>query len=127
LANSLKTFFLENHWATIAHIYMKDFWHSADLSLYKLLSLRIKVGDARGDIISTFVYWKGFIMKHLAIFNKTGYIFQILHDWNSSLFKWRSKSPSNGGWSQKCKNRVGSPTPLLRQRMLLALFFRRHI
>jgi hypothetical protein len=31
-----KICFLENHWDKIAHICMKAFWHSADLSLYKL-------------------------------------------------------------------------------------------
>jgi hypothetical protein len=41
-------FFLENHWAKIAHISMKAFWHSADLSLYKLRSGRVKVGGIRG-------------------------------------------------------------------------------
>jgi hypothetical protein len=30
-----------------------------------------------------------------------------LHDGNSSLFRWRSKSPSKGVSSEKCKNRVG--------------------
>jgi hypothetical protein len=37
---------------------MKAFSDSADLSLYKLLSLGVKVGDKRGETIFTFVYWK---------------------------------------------------------------------
>jgi hypothetical protein len=53
----LKIFFLENHWAKVAHIYMKSFWHSADLSFYKLWSPRVKVEDTREKTIFTFVYW----------------------------------------------------------------------
>jgi hypothetical protein len=91
-----KKFFLQNHWAKIAHIYMKGFWDSAYLILYKLWSSRVKVGDTRGETIFTFVYWKeSFKMKHLANFNQT-WSKTFLHDGNSSLFKWR------------CKNRVGS-------------------
>jgi hypothetical protein len=47
----------ESHWTIIAQIYIKAFWHSADLSLYKLWSLRVKLGDTRGETIFTFVYW----------------------------------------------------------------------
>jgi hypothetical protein len=43
-------FFLENHWARIAHMYMKAFWHSAYLNLYKSWSPKIRMGDARGKL-----------------------------------------------------------------------------
>jgi hypothetical protein len=36
----------------------KSFWHSVYSSLYKLWSLRIKVGDTRRETIFTFVYLK---------------------------------------------------------------------
>jgi hypothetical protein len=69
-----KVFFLENHWAKIAHIYMKAFWHSADLSLYKLLSPRVEVEDTKGETIFTFLDWKkSFKMKHRANFHQTWY------------------------------------------------------
>jgi hypothetical protein len=84
------------HWARIIHIYMKAFWDSAGLSLYKLLSPRVKVGDKRGETIFTFVYWKeSFKRKHLANFNQTWYK-HFLHDGSSSLFKW-SPSPLQRG------------------------------
>jgi hypothetical protein len=96
LARSLKRFLLQNHWARIAHIFMKAFWDSANLSLYKLWSPRVKVGDTRGGTIFTFVYWKeSFKMKHQANFNQT-WNKHFLHDWNSDLFKWRFKSSSKG-------------------------------
>ena len=46
----MKKFFLENHWARITHIFMKAFWDSADLSLYKLWSPRVKLGTQEGEL-----------------------------------------------------------------------------
>jgi hypothetical protein len=67
-----KSFFIENHWARKTHIYMKAFWDSALLSLYKLWSPRVNMGDTKGGTIYTFVYWKeSFKMKHLVNFNQT--------------------------------------------------------
>jgi hypothetical protein len=75
---------------------MKAFWDSADLSLYKLWSQMVKVGDTRGETIFTFAYRREFLeMKHLPNFNRT-WNKHFLHDGNSSLFKWRSKSSSKG-------------------------------
>jgi hypothetical protein len=56
-------FSLGNHWARIAPIYKKASWENADLSLYKLLSPRVKVEDTRGETIFTFAYWKEFKKK----------------------------------------------------------------
>jgi hypothetical protein len=50
-----------------------------------------------GEAISTCVYWiESFKLKHLANFNQTWYK-PFLHEENSSLFKWRTKSSSKGG------------------------------
>jgi hypothetical protein len=73
---------------------MKACWDSADLSLYKLLTLRVKVVGKRGE--TNLKYWKeSFKMKHLANFNQTWYK-HFLHDGNSSFFKW-SPSPLQRG------------------------------
>jgi hypothetical protein len=89
LARLLKKIFLENHWARITHIFMTAFWDSADLSLYKLWSRRVKVGDSRGELF--------LLLKcNQANFNQT-WNKHFLHDKNSNLFKWRFKSSSKEG------------------------------
>jgi hypothetical protein len=62
--------------------------------LYKLWSLRDKVGDRREE------YWKeAFEMKHLANFNPIWYK-KFLHDGDSSLFK-EGSSPLQRGDNHK--------------------------
>jgi hypothetical protein len=82
---------LKNHRARRAHIYMKSFWHSADLRLHKLW-----FPGSRG-LGCTCIYWKEcFKMKHLANFNQTWYK-PFLHEGNSSLFKMKVPSPLKRG------------------------------
>jgi hypothetical protein len=89
----------ENHWARMAHIYMKAFWHSADLCLYKLWSLRFRVWYIGGggyfficilerfqsSLVQTFLAWRKFKFIQIKV--------QV-------LFK--------GGIITKCKNRIES-------------------
>jgi hypothetical protein len=75
-------FFLENHSPRITRIYMNAFWHGSVLSLYKLWSPRVKVGDTGGETIFAL---ESFKMNHLANFN---WYKHFLHDGNSSLCKW---------------------------------------
>jgi hypothetical protein len=101
-------FFPENHWSKIVHIYMKAFWHSADLSLYKLWSPSVKVGDSRGETILTFVYWKeSFKMKHLANFNQT-LIQTYIAWWEFKFIQMKVQVLFKGGIIRKVQNRVGS-------------------
>jgi hypothetical protein len=56
-------FFLENHLARIAHIYMKAFWHCADLSLYKLWSPTGSGWGIQGGKLFLHLYIKKNLLK----------------------------------------------------------------
>jgi hypothetical protein len=49
--------FLQNHWATIYHIYMTAFWYNIDSELFTW-SLRVGRGHNRENYIYICLYWK---------------------------------------------------------------------
>jgi hypothetical protein len=82
--------------------------HQSFLTWCKFKLVQISVPDGRREeYFYMSIFEKSFKMNHLTNFNQTWFKL-FLHEWNSSLLKWRFKSFSKGDNHKSAKIWVGS-------------------